>query len=270
MTANFTDEQRQLLGQYLFFHVVESIEDAFINIGSPEISEKWRLTLDAVRPDCVWVDPFGEIVIGDVNKDADVRHTLRELTRLCRRHSHDTAIIVVHHARTGRGNIAQAIGYDKGNYGLGSKALYSGVRSQINLAPADPEDSSRIVLSCGKSNDAKPFKPMGLKMDEATMSYEVDTFFDIDAWLADVEGKRSGKAASIADTVRAVESGKTRYADIVKTVTDEAACSAPTAKRRIKEALEGGYLRKGSDGEYTTAKPIATPTQTDLEINYPC
>lgn len=268
MTAGLTPEELELLGEHLFFHVVESIDDAFINIGSPEILEKWRQTLDQFRPDVIYVDPFGEIVIGDVNKDADVRHTLRELTRICRRHSHDTAIVVIHHARTGRGNIAQAVGYDKGNYGLGSKALYSGVRSQINLAPADPEDTSRIVMSCGKSNDAKPFKPIGLQMNEATMTYQVDPSFDLDAWLNDVEGKQRGQVASVADTVRAVNAGNTRYADIAKAVADETACSVATAKRRIREAVDGGYLRKGTNGDYTTAKPLPT-YQTELQIDSP-
>ncbi|WPJ95243.1 AAA family ATPase [Coraliomargarita algicola] len=266
MTAGFTDQERELLGQYLFFHVVEGIDDAFINLGSPEIVQKWQLTLEQIQPDCVFVDPFGEVVIGDINKDADVRHTLRELTRICRRHNHDTAIIVVHHARTGRGNIAQAVGYDRGNFGLGSKALYSGVRSQLNLAPADPDDSSRIVLSCGKSNDTKPFKPMGLKLNETTMTYEVDSMFDVDAWLADVEGTQRGQAASVADAVRAVQAGSIRYADIVKAVVDDTACSPATAKRRIKEAVHGGYLRKRTNGDYVTAKPLPTPAAHTVSL----
>lgn len=267
MTAGFDDVQRELLGHCLFFHVVESIDDAFINIGSPEIAEKWKRTLEVVLPDVIYVDPFGEVVVGDVNKDADVRHTLRELTRICRRHNHDTAIVVVHHARTGRGNIAQAVGYDKGNYGIGSKALYSGVRSQINLAPADAEDTSRIVMSCGKSNDTKPFKPRGLQLDETTMTYEVDPTFDLDSWLKDVEGKQRGQAASVGDVVRVVNSGKTRYIDITKAVVEETACSPVTAKRRIKEAVDGGYLRKRTNGDYVPAKPIPATTATQPDLN---
>ena len=266
MTADLADAERELLGQCLFFHVVESMDDAFINIGSDEICKKWQLTLEQIQPDCVFIDPFGEVVVGDINKDADVRSTLRELTKICRRHNPNTAIIVVHHARTGRGNIAQAVGYDKGNYGLGSKALYSGVRSQLNLAPADSEDPSRIVFSCGKSNDTKPFKPMGLKMDERTMTYQVDPTFNVDAWLNDVEGKQSGKVASIADTVRAVESGQIKYTEIAKGVVNKSGCSLGTAKRRIKDALEGGYLRKRSNGDYVIAKPISGAEQTTMPM----
>ena len=268
MISNFTDDEKALIGEHLFFHVVESLDDAFINIGSDEIVTKWRLTLEQVLPDCIYIDPFGEVIVGDSNKDADVRHTLRELTKICRRHSHDTAIVVIHHARTGRGNIAQAVGYDKGNYGIGSKALYSGVRSQINLAPADAEDSSRIVLSCGKSNDAKPFKPMGLKMDEVTMHYEPDDTFDLKAWLDDVEGKRNGKACSIADVVQVVGLGINRYNEIVRRVAEDAACSAPTVKRRIIEATDGGYITKRSDGTYLVNTPIHPDPQTEFSENF--
>lgn len=268
MISKFTPEEKALIHEHLFFHVVESLDDAFINLGSDEIVAKWKLTLEQVLPDCIYVDPFGEVIIGDSNKDADVRHTLRQLTRICRRHSHDTAIVVIHHARTGRGNIAQAVGYDKGNYGIGSKALYSGVRSQINLAPADAEDTSRIVMSCGKSNDAKPFKPMGLRMDEATMHYEIDDSFDVQAWLDDVEGKRNGKASAIADVVQVVGQGVNRYAEIARRVSADTACSVVTAKRRIKEATEGAYILKREDGTYIVNKPIHPDPQLELPENF--
>ena len=267
MISGFSPEERDRIAQHLFFHVVETLDDAFINIGSEEIVSKWRLTLERVLPDCIYIDPFGEVIVGDSNKDADVRHTLRELTKICRRHSHDTAIVVIHHARTGRGNIAQAVGYDKGNYGIGSKALYSGVRSQINLAPADAEDSSRIVLSCGKSNDAKPFKPMGLKMDEATMHYLPDSSFNVQEWLDDVEGKRNGKACSIADVIQAVGQGGKRYSTIVRKVVEDTVCSPATAKRRIKEAADGGYIHKRSDGSYLVNP--ANPTSTQIKLGDP-
>lgn len=268
MISCFTDEEKALIADNLYFHVVESLDDAFINIGSDEIITKWRLTLEQVLPDCIYIDPFGEVIVGDSNKDADVRHTLRELTKICRRHSHDTAIIVIHHARTGRGNIAQAVGYDKGNYGIGSKALYSGVRSQINLAPADAEDSSRIVLSCGKSNDAKPFAPMGLKMEEDTMHYQPDPTFNVQEWLDDVEGKRNGKACSIADVVQAIGQGVNRYAEIARRVADDTACSVVTAKRRIKEATDGAYITKRSDGTYLVNTPIHPDPQTEFSENF--
>ncbi len=250
MTAALDEEQRNRLGEHLYFHVVDQIDDAFINIGSDDIRAKWQLTLEAIRPDCIYVDPFGEVNVGDINKDADVRHTLRELTKICRRHNHDTAIIVVHHGRTGRQNIAQAVGWDKGNFALGSKALYSGSRSQINIAPADPDDHSRIVISCGKSNDAKPFDPVGLKLNEDTMLYAPDDTFDLNAWKDDVEGKTSGQSASIKDVINALNDDRKTHNAICQHVVDATGCSLKTAKRRLGDSLGKDYVRKGSTGQY--------------------
>ena len=157
---------------------------------------------------------------------------------------------MLHHGRTGRQNIAQAVGWDKGNFALGSKALYSGARSQINIAPADSEDSSRIVISCGKSNDAKPFDPVGLKLNEDTMLYAPDESFDLNAWKDDVEGKQTGQSASIKDIIEAINAGNKTHNAICHHVMDATGCALKTAKRRLGNALEKDYTRKGSDGQY--------------------
>ena len=250
MTAALTLEKQALVDAHIFFHIVREVDDAFINLGSDDIRKKWLDTIEATAPDCIWVDPFGEVNAGDINKDADVRHTLRELTKVCRRFNQQTAIIIIHHGRTGRQNIAQAVGWDKGNFALGSKALYSGARSQINIAPADPDDHSRIVVSCGKSNDAKPFDPVGLKLNEDTMLYDIDSTFDLNAWKDDVEGKQTGQSASIKDIVEAIQSGNTTHTAICSYVADASGCSSRTVKRRISDSVEKGYVRKGSKGQY--------------------
>ena len=251
MTVALSPDKKTLVDAHVFFHIVREVDDAFINLGSDDIRKKWLDTIEAVNPDCIWVDPFGEVNAGDINKDADVRHTLRELTKVCRRFNQNTAIIILHHGRTGRQNIAQAVGWDKGNFALGSKALYSGARSQINIAPADPDDHSRIVLSCGKSNDAKPFDPVGLKLNEDTMLYDTDASFDLNAWKDDIEGKQSGQTASIKDVIEAIRSGNSTHTDICNHVVDASGCSSRTAKRRVSDSIEKGYVRKRKSGQYT-------------------
>ncbi|MDQ8184278.1 AAA family ATPase [Pelagicoccus sp. SDUM812002] len=254
MTQSLSPEQREKVDAHMFFHVVQEMDDAFINLGDEEIRSKWVDTLSIVNPDVVYIDPYGEIHVGDINKDADVRHTLREITKVCRRFNPRTAIVIVHHGRTGRANIAQAVGWDKGNYALGSKALYSGARAQINIAPADAEDPSRIIISCGKSNDAKPFDPVGLKLDDATMLYGLDAAFDLQAWKDDLDGKQRGQAVSVRDVTDAIRDGKIRHKDILEYLTDDVGCGRATAARRIAEALEKGYARKTSSGEYCLGK----------------
>jgi hypothetical protein len=248
MTAPLTAEQRARVDAGVFFHVVREIDDAFIHLGSDDIKRRWLDTLQQVQPDCIYIDPYGEVHVGDINKDADVRATLREITKVCRRFNQHTAIVIVHHARTGRQNIAQAVGWDKGNFGLGSKALYSGARSQINLAPADPDDPSRIVLSCGKSNDARPFPPVGLRLNEQTMLYDLDPSFDLQAWKDDVEGKRTNANFTLAQVATAIAEGANKPGQIHENLGGVDAGSRRSLERILSKGKSEGYFRVGRDG----------------------
>jgi hypothetical protein len=254
MTAALSSIQKTQVDRHIFFHVIREIDDAFINIGADDIKKKWRDTLKAIKPDCIYIDPFGEVNIGDINKDADVRQTLREITKVCRRHNQDTAIILIHHGRTGRQNIAQAVGWDKANFALGSKALYSGSRSQINIAPADPEDTSRIVVSCGKSNDAKPFDPVGLKLCEETMLYDIDTSFDLQTWKDDVEGKRSNANFSLKEVAQILTRGPMKNSAIHAELGGADAGSRRSLDRILAKGKTEGYFRTGNDGYKLTPK----------------
>ncbi len=254
MTRGLTPEQKRLVGTHTFFHVVREIDDAFICLGADDIKKKWLDTLELIKPDVIYIDPFGEVNIGDINKDADIRHTLREITKVCRRSNQDTAIVIVHHGRTGRQNIAQAVGWDKSNFGLGSKALYSGCRSQINIAPADPDDPSRIVVSCGKSNDAKPFDPVGLKLSEETMLYGIDPTFDLQAWKDDVEGKRSNANFSLAEVAGAIHEGAKKIGEIHDALGGPDAGSKRSLQRVLLKGKTEGYFRTGKDGYKLTKK----------------
>lgn len=254
MTHTLSAEQKAMVDAHIFFHVVREIDDAFINIGADDIKKKWRDTLEAHHPDCIYIDPFGEVNAGDINKDADVRHSLREITKVCRRHNQNTAIILVHHGRTGRQNIAQAVGWDKANFALGSKALYSGSRSQINIAPADPDDPSRIVVSCGKSNDAKPFDPIGLKLSEETMLYGIDTGFDLQTWKDDVEGKRSTANFSLKEVSQILAAGPMKNSAIHAELGGSDAGSRRSLDRILAKGKTEGYFRTGNDGYKLTPK----------------
>ena len=254
MTAALTPNEKALVDAHVFFHVVREIDDAFINLGSDDIRKKWQDTIESTQPNCIYVDPFGEVNVGDINKDVDVRQTLRELTKVCRLFDPTTAIIIVHHGRTGRQNIAQAVGWDKGNFALGSKALYSGARSQINIAPADPDDHSRIVVSCGKSNDAKPFDPVGLKLNEETMLYDIDPNFHLNAWKDDVEGKRSNANFSIAEAAETLADGPKKIGEIHAALGGEDSGSKRSLQRILLKGKKEDYFRTGKDGYRLTKK----------------
>lgn len=244
------------LSSSLFFQVVETPDDAFISLGTDDTCRKWSDTLAQVRPDILVADPFGEIMAGDINADHDVRATLRELLRLCRQVNPNMAVILLHHARTGRGNIAQAAGFDKANFALGSKALYSGCRTVVNLAPADPDDHGRIVLSCAKSNDTRPFATTGLFLDETTMLYAVDPDFDEQSWRDDLDGKRTGAKVCIRDVIDVVRHGADTSGQIVRCLQDAHCCSDTTAKKRLRQALEKGYLAQAGRGKNYKVTPL--------------
>ncbi|EDY81715.1 hypothetical protein VDG1235_1333 [Verrucomicrobiia bacterium DG1235] len=254
MTQSLSPEQREQVDANMFLHVVQEMDDAFIHLGSDDIRKKWVDTFELVNPDVVYIDPYGEVHVGDINKDADVRHTLREITKVCRRFNPRTAIVIVHHGRTGRANIAQAVGWDKGNYALGSKALYSGARSQINIAPADPDDPSRIILSSGKSNDAKPFDPVGLKLDDTTMLYGIDASFDLQAWKADVDGKQLNTNFSIKEVAQQLLDKPKKNSEIHAELGGSEAGSRRSLDRILAKGKKEGYFRTEKRGYKLTKK----------------
>ncbi|MBM3844023.1 MAG: hypothetical protein FJ397_12315, partial [Verrucomicrobia bacterium] len=151
MFAGFTADQRCTLEANLRMLAVVPEEDGVINLGDPVSAARLEATLLAHQPTVVVIDPFADVVAGDENAAVDVVLTLRMLRRIQRSSSPRTAVVVLHHARTGVSNVAQAgDNYASGNFGRGSKALYSRVRCELQLAPADRDDSTKLVLCCGK------------------------------------------------------------------------------------------------------------------------
>jgi len=267
MSQGLSPDQIALLNAHIFLHCLETPEDAHICLADESIKQKWQTTIAAINPDVLVGDPWGEIQFGDPNNDLDSRQSIRELIRICHHTNHKMAVVILHHARTGRSNIVQAAGWDKGNFGKGSKALYSGSRAQINIAPADPDDHSRLVMVCAKSNDAPPFKTRGVILDEETMTYDEDPSFDFDAWVNDVEGKRQPKSSkgSIMDVVDVISAGATDSLEIKKRLAEDHEMTVRTAERWIKKAFESGAIRKRKDGTYVlTGKfPPRKPVETD-------
>ena len=265
MLSQFSPEQIAILERHIFMQALVETDDYFISLGDDEVKQRWIQTLTTVKPTVLVADPFGNILMGDLLKDADVRRTIAELTRLARQVNPEMAITILHHARTGRQNIVQAVGWDKGNFLIGSKALYSAARTVINLAPGDKEDASRIVMSCGKSNDAKPFQSQGLRLNEATHFYEIDPDFDLEAWEADVSGERSGKEKKITvqDIIDhiAANGGKCDKKELKDAMVTQFECSRDTVERRIKEGFQHQYFRSDKTGQITlTAKAKARKT----------
>jgi hypothetical protein len=258
MLQHFTPEQREILLDLLFFHVVEDIDETMTASTLARVTE----TVKDISAGAVVVDPLGDVISGDANADLDVRASLRALAHAIWRANAVASIVLVHHARTGKINIAQAVGYDRGNYGKGSKALYAACRSQINMAPGDPEDTSKVVFSCGKCNDAKHFDVFGMRLEDGI--YIPDPTFDVDAWTADLDGKRAKSSISVQDIIdflATCDGGVATRSEIAKAT----GASKATVQRRVQAGISGGFLRERKTGVISTGKSPARRSVLDSD-----
>lgn len=257
--------ERDLVDAHLRLLALTPEEEGDLNLGDEANRQKLATTLRAESPGLIVFDPFADMVIGDENSAADVVLTLRTLRSIQRNAVPKAAVIIIHHGRTGAGNVAQAgDNYNSGNFGRGSKTLYSKVRCEMQLAPGDRNNPNLIVLACGKANDTEKFAPRGIVFDPESFAYSVDASFDLDAWRSDVAGKRGNKSVSVAEVVRVVQElvkypgDETKAGVICEAVKESIGACTRTTKTRIGEAVTAGYLRKGAKvGAYTLgSKPL--------------
>ena len=132
-------------------------------------------------------------VADDPNSDRDMQSTLSIIGRLTRKYNPQCIAIVIAHARTGRAGAVSVTGFDRANFGRGSKVLFSWVRAQINVAAYTP-DNKTLIIASGKCNNAEEFKPFPVTLNTVTMSYEFDESIsdeDIEAWHEEM-GAASG------------------------------------------------------------------------------
>lgn len=236
LLKHLTPEQREALMDLLYFHVVENIDDTM----TPSTLDRITETVKDIGAGAVVIDPLGDVLSGDSNADLDVRASLRSLAHSVWRANAVAALILVHHARTGKLNIAQAVGYDRGNYGKGSKALYAACRSVINMAPGDPDDTSRVVFACGKCNDAKPFPVFGMKLVEGL--YVPDLEFDVDAWTSDLQGKRAKAKLSLQDIIDFIAEQPEKWATQTQ-IAEHSGVHKSTVSARVQAGIQGHFLR---------------------------
>lgn len=251
MLAELSEEQRSAIDEHLSIMAMVDDEDADLNTGSLESMARLAVTLREFKPDAIVFDPFADMIDGDENKTEHIVATLRTLRQIVRREVPAAAVVIIHHARTGAGNVAQAgDNFSAGNFGRGAKALYSAVRAEIQLAPGDRDDGNKIVVACGKNSDGPKFSPRGIIFDPESCSYTVDPSFDLDAWRADVSGQRSQAAVTIADVVEAVQKLAAKPGDETTTkqvfeFLEETGAPLRTVQRQLRNGADAGYLRDG-------------------------
>ena len=255
--ASLSSAEQRLVEGNLRIMALTPEEEGDLNLGDAENIGRLMATLKAENPGIVVFDPFADMVDGDENATVDIVATLRTLRGILRATVPRAAIVIIHHARTGPSNVAQAGNlYAAGNFGRGAKALYSKVRCELQLAPGDSANPNALVLACGKANDTEKFKPKGIVFDPDTFNYSVDPDFNEEAWRADLDGKRSNKSVSVAEVVVAVQDlcphpdGTVKAGAICVAVRDATGASVRTIKGRISEAVRAQYLSNPRFGVY--------------------
>lgn len=265
MLAPLTPAERAVVNDHLRILALVPGEETDMNLGDPAAVARLIATLAEHKPGLVVLDPLADLIDGDENKTSDLVATLRTLAHVQAKGAPEAAVLIVHHARTGAANVAQAgDGFSAGNFARGSKALYSRVRCELQLAPGDRDDPSRLVLACGKSNNAAPFKTRGLIFNEESFDYMLDQDFDLDGWRADVNGKRTGgKSVTVADVVEVVRElapmagAEVTAGEIYRITSSRFGVENRTALKRLGEACGSQYLRNVRKGFYKLgAKPL--------------
>jgi len=189
-------EQRRLVRNRLRFHVPISVEDRDLALDDPANVARLTKTIKSSQPDLVVMDPYGDLFMGDNENDAvQSRKSVKAIFQIAQAWSPKTAILLIHHAKSGRAAAAEAVGWDRQAYARGSKALMSIARAQINVAPGD-ENNRTLVISCGKNNNGREFEPFAVRLDEISMRYRRDEDFSLDHWREQITTRKTAQKAS--------------------------------------------------------------------------
>jgi hypothetical protein len=249
---NLTPEERQLVDEHLRLPAPEDFAELDLNLSEPATRARIIATIKDHQAGAVIIDPLGNMAPGDISKPHEMREALRLLVATIRQAAPNAAIIILHHSRTGRQNIAQSVGWDAANFASGGKTLFAMTRSQLNLAPASKDDDTKLLLSCAKSNNCERFTTRGLVFSPANYTYSIDEDFNLEAWEAEIEGRaRPGQSlCTVAEVTSAVRDGYSTTRELVAHLTEACATSKPTVERVIRKANEVEAIKTLTRGKF--------------------
>jgi AAA domain len=190
MLTGFTAEECDRIKNGIFFHTLEQDEDGFLMLDL-ENSERIANAIAKTGANVVVFDPLRDFGSDDLNSDRYMAETLREISRVTKRGNPNRALLVIHHAGTGKAGIQKTLGFDRSSFGRNSKVLFSWARAQINVAPALPDDNSLIIIASGKCSNAPEFEPFAARLNPENMLYEIDEGFDMESWRQELGSSTS-------------------------------------------------------------------------------
>ena len=237
----------------VLIHPVENETDSFVSLDDPENVANIAAVIAKHKPDIIAVDPLNEFAIGDLNKDADMKATLKTLSRICRKGNPDRSIAVLHHAITGRGGAAKATGYDRASFARNSKTLHAWARGQINLAPVDEDSNERLIVACGKCSNGREFPTFAIRLNPETMIYECDPSVDVAQWQQEINGAKPGQLMS-PERVRELCCNPLEKPELARAIMKDCGCARGTAYRHMDKAERKKAIHYSKASERYIAK----------------
>ncbi|HWL51334.1 MAG TPA: AAA family ATPase [Chthoniobacteraceae bacterium] len=252
-----TEKEIDVLNDHMVFHTIEHDHDCFLALNNPEEFKQVQLFITDFNPDFVVFDPLNTFTTGDLNSDADMREVCSLITKATKRGKAKRVPIVVHHSLTGKAGAQKATGWDKASYGRNSKALQAWTRSQINIAPRDPDDNTKLLITCGKNNNGAPFPDIGVYFDEEEWIYKIDEDYDPQEFQESVGNvKKSKKPKQEPAEVIRLFDDKIYGVDLIPLVREHYKCSQATAYRTLKQAIADGFISSEGDGKTTLYRKV--------------
>ena len=201
MLTGFTPAQQTAIQAGIFIHTLEEEDDGNLLLTDPANQGRAIEAIQTSAADIVVWDPLRDCTGDDLNKDAAMSETLRNIRSITRTGDPQRTPLIIHHAGEGKAGVAKATGYDRGAFGRNSKVLKTWARAQFNIAPATPDDNSQIIIASGKCNNHEEFAPICARLNSDTMLYELVQDFDFDTWRESLSNERerptTGKLTAI-------------------------------------------------------------------------
>jgi hypothetical protein len=228
----------------LHIQVFRTDSDGFLNLSDRATVARIEATIRQIQPDGVIADPLRDFSIGDLNSDADMIATLRELTRIVWRGNPGRALVLLHHALTGRAGAAKAFGLERTGFARNSKALLGWARGMVNVIPGAEDNNDQLVLTCGKNSNGKEFPPIAVRLNPDSMIYEPDDSFDMEGWREKVSAP-GGKAGVKPQIFRELLKKGQDYdkKKVVELVREEKGIRKTRAYELIDQAVARKILR---------------------------
>ncbi len=244
------------VAECLVIRTLDKYGDGFLNLDDPEKRRRVEELVKETAADVLVFDPLSAFAKGSINSDSTIRAACKAFTEISRRGNPDCSIIVVHHALTGKAGAKKATGMDRSSFGKGSKELHSWARGQINVAPRSEDDPRKLIISCGKNSDGAEFAPFGVRLNTATMIYELDPDFERET-AAECMREDEHKPSPLA-VLKLLERKPMKSPQLVEALTSECRCGKSSAYMLIASALDKKLVQKLPSGELApVTKPAA-------------